>query len=282
MINKTMDLHIHSYYSDGTMSVSEILDAAIKNQVGILAIADHDMLDGTLELQSLCNTTKAPITYLSGIELNTLDSHENIHILGYGMDLSNPEFRNFVATNRMYLDDISFQLIRKMEAKYHHISKEDFQLFQYDRRKGGWKALHYFLEKGITTSLREGFYLYDLYDCPYHCVPFPSVPTAIEAIHAAGGIAVLAHPGVSIKETHPLTFSKKLLAFSEMGLDGIECYYTTHTADVTKQCLMLCEQKDLLTTVGSDCHGSFGNAKVGELQIPIHQLNLTKLNHFLI
>jgi DNA polymerase III alpha subunit len=152
MTEKTADLHIHSYYSDGTMSPEEIYKAALKNQVGILAITDHDILEGSRQLQVLCKGSD--IRYISGVELDALDQGVNVHILGYGVDLNKKDFVSFVKQNRIYLDTVNSKLIERMEKDYENISLADYNDYHYDRTKGGWKALHYLFKKGLTSNLR--------------------------------------------------------------------------------------------------------------------------------
>ncbi|HWT26716.1 MAG TPA: PHP domain-containing protein [Mobilitalea sp.] len=272
MTEKIADLHIHTYYSDGTMSPEEILNAALSKGVGVLAVTDHDVLDGTLELQRLCQNHD--IKYIPGVELDSLDQGNNIHILGYGMDGNNKEFKDFVNRNRVKLDTVNSMLIEKMQNDYDNISVADYSNYSYDRTKGGWKALHYLMDKGLTNSLREGFAFYPRYDCTYKCVDFLSVEEVCGYIHLAGGKAVLAHPGVSIKEEDIAVFEKEVRCYVSYGVDGIECYYPTHTQEITAVCLKICNEQDLLITCGSDCHGTFGFAEVGETNTPIHKLNL--------
>jgi predicted metal-dependent phosphoesterase TrpH len=108
-------------------------------------------------------------------------------------------------------------------------------------------------------------------------VDFPSIETVCENIHKAGGKAVLAHPGVTIKETDIDLFEKELRRLILSGPDGIECYYPTHTLEITQLCLKICRERDLLITSGSDCHGSFGTAEVGQMSTPIKLLQLGSL-----
>lgn len=280
MREKTADLHIHSYFSDGTMSPAEILKEAFDHNVGLIALTDHDMLEGSRELGELCQGID--IIYVPGVELNSLEEGLNYHILGYGIDINNQEFIDFVDKNRTMLFTVNSLLIEKMQNDYKNISIEDYNAYTYDRRKGGWKALHYLVEKGITNTLREGFALYTKYECYYDVVDFPSIRTVCECIHKAGGKAVLAHPGVSIKETDLTLFRNKLLKLLDYGLDGMECYYVTHTDEITRLCLTICNDRNLLITCGSDCHGSFGTAHVGDVNIPISMLSLGGISQLLI
>lgn len=272
MIDKIADLHIHSYYSDGTMAPEEILSEAVAKGVGLLAIADHDMLEGSMKLQKLCS--KYGIQYLPAVELDSLDNGIDIHILGYGMNLIDKDFCKFVEKNRILLEDVSIKLIEKMQVDFDFITLSDYSKYSYDRKKGGWKALNYFFEKGLTKSLKEGLKFYPQYGCFYDCVEFPSVGMVAQYIHNAGGKAILAHPGEVIRETDINSFREKALRLISYGLDGIECYYPSHTSDIVNVCLEICNDRNLLITAGSDCHGEFGGTEVGEMNIQIGQLNL--------
>jgi predicted metal-dependent phosphoesterase TrpH len=275
MFNKIADLHIHSFYSDGTMSPEDILAEALAKGVGLLSITDHDILEGSRELQRLCN--KQDIQCISGVELDSLDNGIDIHILGYGMNLSDDVFCAFVEKNRSLLEQVSIKLVEKMQQDYASINLEDYLKYTYDNRKGGWKALHYLMEKGLTKTLIDGCTFYPRYGCTYDCVEFPSVATVCQYIHNAGGKAVLAHPGVVIKQKDMDIFKNEVIQLVDLGLDGIECYYPTHTNDITKACVEICKDRNLLITSGSDCHGQFQDTEIGEMDMPIEQLNLGDL-----
>lgn len=272
MLKKIADLHIHSFYSDGTMSPKEILTTAFNNNVGLLAITDHDILDGSVELMKLCG--KYDIKYISGVEIDVIDSGINYHILGYGVNLEDKVFCDFIKENCILLEEVNIKLIEKMQNDYECITLLDYLNFTYDKRMGGWKALHYFVEKGLIKSLYEGFMLYSKYEHSYNCVQFPSIKLACKYIHNAGGKAILAHPGKVITKTNINDFKKELLRIINLDIDGIECYYPSHTEDITNVCIEICEDRNLLITCGSDCHGEFEDTEIGEMNIPIENLRL--------
>lgn len=276
MSHKYVDLHIHSYYSDGTMSPQEILDEAIKKNIGLLAITDHDILEGSMELLQLALNSNT-IKCISGVELDALDNGINFHILGYHVDLTNKDFTDFVHENRNCLEEINIRLIEKMQKDYSNINMSDYLSFTYDHRKGGWKTLHYFMEKGLTNSLIEGFELYMKYNNPNSTGNFPSIETVCQYIHKAGGKAILAHPGRVIKEDSLTKFKQMLQTIMSFGLDGIECYYPSHSEDITLACIDYCKRNNLIITSGSDCHGKFEKTEIGEMKIPIEELYLSEL-----
>lgn len=272
-MSKLVDMHIHSYYSDGTMSPKEILDTAISKNVRVIAITDHDVLEGSIELLELSKDYE-DIKCISGVEIDALEQGIYFHILGYNIDLVNEEFQNFIIENRNHLEKVNIKLIGKMEKDYEDISVKDYMNFTYDRKLGGWKALHYFMEKGLTHSLLDGFSIYRKYEHTYSCVAFPDMGTVCQLIHNAGGKAILAHPGRVLKGSDVDVFSHEVKRFLPFGLDGIECYYPTHSKEITDACLAICKDNKLLITCGSDCHGEFEDTQIGENQVALEQLNL--------
>ena len=94
---------------------------------------------------------------------------------------------------------------------------------------GGWKALHYFVEKGLTSNLSEGLQIYSQYNHSYTCVSFPSIKKVCDKIHNAGGKAILAHPEKVIKSRDLIEFKDAILDIITKGVDGIKCYYPSHS-----------------------------------------------------
>ena len=270
------DLHIHSFYSDGSMSPEEIIQAAVANGVGVLAIADHDLIQGSILAQKLCHNNG--IHYIPAVEIGTLDNGVNFHILAYGFDIHNAMFRDFLSHTRFMLDERSVKLIERMQADYPDFSFEDFDRFAYDRRLGGWKALHYFMAKGLISSLMEGIQFYPKYGVGFSSAGFSTIAATAYRVKCAGGYSVLAHPGETIDTSDISKFKQELKRMISYGLDGIECYYPSHSEAVTQACLDICNKHDLLITVGSDCHGTFSKPRrVGEMNIHIDQLKLKNL-----
>ncbi len=251
------DLHVHSFYSDGTFSPQQILKIAEDCGVGLLAVADHDTFEGSAKLCAICGDSD--VQCIPAAEITCSENGHQVHVLCYRPDLTNVRFTDFVAEGRKKLDLMSVRLIEKMEKSGLNVSIEEFEEFEYDRSGGGWKALHYFVKKGLTDTLFDGFPLYDIYGCGYETAGFPSVKTAVEKIHSAKGIAIIAHPGVSIQTEDKNLFMSELQQFVSYGADGIECFYPEHSAEISDMCERLCDEKGLLKTCGSDCHGNFNS-----------------------
>lgn len=273
-INYT-DLHIHSNHSDGSYSPEEILDIAIEKKMSIISITDHNTLDGSRELMNLCQHKN--ITCIPGVELDAIHAGINYHILGYGVDLNNDTFESFTNHNNNLLEEVNISLIRKMEPEYNCISLNDYSNFTFQKKDGGWKTLYYFLSLGLTSNLTDGFKYYAKYNHSYTCVGFPDITTVCEQIHKAGGVAVIAHPGRVIKNVTITEFEQELRSLLSFPIDGIECYYPSHSEEITNSCLVICKENNLLITGGSDCHGTFEDTRIGHMKITQKNLSLRDL-----
>lgn len=290
---QTVDLHIHSSVSDGTVNPENIPQEVQKRGVSVYAVCDHDFVEAdrilaeagheaTRPSEAVCRAAEivfgaagTPVR-IDGVELNSLYKNNDTHILGLGVDTRNEAFLKFVAQDRKMLDDISVVLLERMQKDGYEISFDEFERYDYDHTKGGWKTLYYLVDKGFAADVSEAMGLYAKYDAGYDCVAFPSVPEAIAAIHAASGVAILAHPGVTLKRYGRENFEKEFLELMQFDFDGVECYYSTHRGYVKNFCLDYCEEHDLLITSGSDCHGSFSKPKIGDPGTRLSQVRLCK------
>ncbi len=275
MAGKYADLHIHSYYSDGTMSPEEIVREARLQGVGLIAVCDHNVTEGSRQVRELC--ARQGIGYIPAVEIDTQDNGMDCHIIGYGVDLDDTDFVRFIKNNRELLDNISVKLVRKMSTDYADISLTGYADFSYDKRLGGWKCFHYLVSKGLAETLKDALEIYERYECSLSTVDFPPIREAISEVHKAGGYAVLAHPGVTITYSGVGDFSGELKRLVGLGIDGAECYYPAHTEEITLEALRICRASGLIITAGSDCHGAFGKARIGEMGITTDKLELRDL-----
>lgn len=269
------DLHIHSIYSDGTMTPEEIIRDARARGVKLISVCDHNEIHGTLEAAALARS--AGLKCICGVEMDALYQETDIHILSYGADFAHGELLSCIRRTRARLDEMSDELLRRMTRDYPQLDCTEYERFVHDVRRGGWKMLQYLLYKGVTSSLKEGLDLYGRYGVHYASAGFDAAETVIACIHCAGGRAILAHPGVVFSTDSIRCFRKQVEAAMELGLDGIECYYPRHSPGVTRTLLEICAQKGAMITAGSDCHGAFNRNQIGQTRTPIDALRLDGL-----
>jgi predicted metal-dependent phosphoesterase TrpH len=273
--NYFVDMHTHSYYSDGTVSPQEIADLAEAAGVQVLAIADHVSLTGAKELQRIC--TNRSLHAISAVELYSKDRQTDYHILAYGFDLQDEDFQRFVNRNESDLSELNTRLMARMENDFSEISMDEFADFTYPREWGGWKVLQYLRSKGLVETIVDTIQYYKQYDCAHASADFSTIAEICQAIHKANGYAVIAHPGIKIKYFDLDEFRSELLRLIDFGLDGVECFYPAHSLELTQVCVDICNERELLITSGSDFHGGFGKTEIGQLQTEIAKVKLGKL-----
>ena len=269
------DLHIHSKYSDGSMTPEEIVRVAKASNVSLISVCDHNVVQGTLEILPIAE--KMGVRAIPGCEIDAIYDDRDIHILCYNADFSDERLMGKIRRARMILDDMSTELLKRMIRDYPRLSLEDYEAFQHDFTKDGWKMLQYMKERHVTPDLKSGFPMYDKYGVTYAAAGFDSMESIISAIHEAGGKAVFAHPGVIFEEDRLDVFEKKVRQVLEMGMDGIECYYPKHPGGMTRRLREICMEKNLIITAGSDCHGAFNHNEIGQTRTPLDKLALNGL-----
>ena len=254
------DLHMHSYYSDGTMSPREIVEDAKKRNVQLIAITDHNVLDSYTELKEAAE--EFGIKVIRGVEIDARFEDIVVHILAYNFE-DNENLFNLVHKAKNELLETSIELIKRMEKDYENISSEDYEAYDYDKRKGGWKGIHYLFDRGITSELFEGVKYYGKYKCGHEYFDYPTVEEVVKAVHEANGYVVLAHPCNYYKNNTKEEVLEKLEKFKSIGIDGVECYYPANSEMMTETCVEFCKNNDMIITVGSDSHGEFGAVSKG-------------------
>lgn len=275
-----VDLHIHTYYSDGTMSPKEVVADAKNKNLGIISITDHDVLDSYQEFKE--ESEKAGIIAIRGVEIDAIFEGHLVHLLAYKFN-DNEKFFELIHNAKEKLLETSIELIRRMENEYDNISLEDYNSYEYDRRKGGWKGIHYLLERNITEGLFEGVKYYGKYECGHEKFDFPSVKEVCDITHEAGGYVVLAHPCNYYKDKTKEEILEKFEILKGLGIDGIECYYPANSELMTETSLEFCNKNNMIITAGSDGHGDFGAVSkgveyyIGAINKDSSVLNINKL-----
>lgn len=275
-----VDLHIHTYYSDGTMSPKEVVEDAKRKNLGIIAITDHDVLDSYEELK--VEAEKAGIIAIRGVEIDSIFEGHLVHLLAYKFE-DNEKLFKLINHAKEQLLETSIELIRRMENDYEGISLEDYNSYEYERRKGGWKGIHYLHDRKITEGLFDGVKFYGKYDCGHEKFAFPSVGEVCNTVHDANGYVVLAHPCNYYSNKNKEEILEKLEILKSLGIDGVECYYPANSGLMTNTCLEFCKDNNLIITAGSDGHGDFGAVSkgieyyIGAINKDSEILNINKL-----
>jgi len=240
-----INLHSHSRFSDGTLTPRKLADAASKAQIRYFSLTDHDNCFGWEELEP--RLKELGIHYLYGIELST-SLHDNLHILGYGLNLKDPVFLARLEDFRSRRLSRIKKIIGLLKEQGLDISFEELNITN-GHSYGRPHIADLMRSKGFVKTRQTAFEKYIAYGKPAYSPPCgPCIEEAIKTIKDAGGIAVLAHPGV-VKNI------LELAKWKDMGLDGIEAFYPAHTSVLTREFLALAKTHGLLVTAGTDYHG---------------------------
>lgn len=222
-----VDLHLHTCRSDGACSPAEMVRRAAGAGITVLAIADHDVLTGSLEAAPLCEA--AGLTLVPAVEMSTLFSplRATVHVLAYRPDFSCPAFAAAVEHGRRTLNEMSDALIERLSREDGRVSLSDFRAFPELCPQGGWKALYYLTARGVCRRLTDALPLYARFGITYEAAGFFETEKVVSIIHQAGGLAVLAHPPSTFRAQgaleDPDALEDCVRQALACGFDGIEC-----------------------------------------------------------
>ena len=248
----TVDLHTHSHFSDGTSTPQEVVHAALKKGVQLFALTDHDTTDGIEQARVLAQEHK--LRFVSGVEISTCD-HDHLHFTGYNIDVTDAGFQTFLANNRSARRKRIEQIVKQLQTAGVEITCEDV----FSRAANTVSRAHVadtLKAKGYAPSRQVAFRKYLLEGQPGYVPAIgASAAESIRQIKKAGGLAVIAHPGM-------VTEHWDFPAWVEAGLDGIEVYYPAHSFAMRQELTALADKYGLLITAGSDYHGPKGGRSV--------------------
>lgn len=271
------DLHLHSYYSDGTQSPEQIARTAASHGIGLMSVTDHNLRAAYPEAEDACR--KAGLRLLPGVEVDCTLGELQLHVLAYRAAPDDPALNALLDDLCDIYEQKSVDMLQKLSGTDPRIRMDEYAAFRRDRTLGGWKGLDYLRKKGYTVVYPDCMRLYRGIDW---CRPLPDLDTVCRLVHAAGGKTVVAHPGDRLPK-EPEAFRAALNALYEHGIDGAECYYPSHSPRVTEDCLNFCRKNGLLITAGSDSHGGFARLvsgvcyDIGTVAVEESELNLNGL-----
>ena len=255
---KRIDMHTHTNRSDGDKSPMELVRHAIKNNVSVLGITDHDTIEGIKEINRTDYlVVDSGISIIDGIELSAKMDKGRMHILGYNIDKENTSLNN--KTNQLKTISINtlLSLIEILKKEYNIIfSYDDIkQLINSNHNLGRPDLARLLIKNGFVTSVDEAFikYLNHAHDKLGKNKKGIPKEECLELITKSGGIPVLAHPKtLKLSEKELLILIKEMINY---GLRGIEVYHSTNTPEEVKMYLDIANKYDLLISGGSDYHG---------------------------
>jgi predicted metal-dependent phosphoesterase TrpH len=259
-LNKLADLHLHTYFSDGTFSPAQLVEEAKKAGLCCIAVTDHDCVLG---IGPTIECAGSSLEVIPGIELTAeIDSNE-LHILGYFIDRDSPPLLaeliqiNEIRKNRVH------EILDKLKKLGVNLDPQDVFSIAGQGSVGRLHIARAMYNKGIVSNIYEAFNRYIGNKGPAYVGKFSLIPQeAIKLILEAKGVPVLAHP-------HNSACDEFIPSFVRAGLKGLEVYYPEYSEPIISYYLQIANKYGLLLTGGSDCHGDAKpDVKLGKISIP--------------
>lgn len=264
MAAPTFDLQSHSSWSDGALPPAEVVERAAAAGVEVLSLTDHDAIDGTAE--ALDAAAGFGIRLITGVEISAIDpAGEDLHILGYGIDHRDPLLLERLTTYRADREARAVRMIDALVELGFAVDTDEID----ERRAAGLPigrphiaaAVHQhpanaarLRDEGLAGNPSDVLVAYLIEGTPaYRSRELPGVTEAIDVIHAAGGVAVWAHPFWDVDAYERV--EQTLRRFAAVGLDGVEAFYIEHDREQTVFLAGLADELGLLTTGSADFHG---------------------------
>ena len=247
-----VDLHNHSYYSDGVLSPTEIVRLADEANCNLFALTDHDTTDGLAEAQQMAD--KLSVNLVSGVEISAFWRNMTIHIVGLGVDVDNDILQDGLVHNQQLRKErakkISLGLwragIKDALEKTQALSKTDMltrtHFAQMLIREGHCKDMKSVFRRYLTGKKPGGVR-----------VEWKNIDEVVGWIHTAGGQAIIAHP-FRYQMTHT-KIKNMFIEFKEVYGDGVEVVTAASTDEEINLSNQWAEENKLLSSCGSDFHG---------------------------
>ena len=252
-----VDFHMHSIYSDGVKSPEELLRHALDCNLSMMALTDHDEIDGIKALRTAQEQLdpEKTIKIINGCEFSADYKDKSIHILGYRFDETNKEIRDFIEYFKSKREERIDEIIRRCNNAGYFISKDELlKKFPKTQAYGRPHIGQLLIDGGYAKDINDVFKDILRKDSPCYVPKVKiEVPYIIDIIHKAGGLAVMAHPKLVTSDEYVV----EMLAYD---FDGMEVYHTKHNDDDVKRYKALAKEHNLFITGGSDYHGIPGKA----------------------
>jgi predicted metal-dependent phosphoesterase TrpH len=255
----SIDLHIHTTASDGTFTPEQVVSHAHQLELKAIAITDHDTLAGSKE--ALRSGIPPSLGFLTGVEISSTPppfypGSGSFHLLGYSIRLDDPKLNRTLEKLQQARKKRNPAIINRLNELGISITLDEVRREAGQGQLGRPHIAQLMVKKGAVASIDEAFDRFLGTGKPAYvdkqrveCVK------AIEIILSAGGVPVLAHPGLLDYKTEN-QLDELIGKLKKTGIQGVEVFYSGHTPDQTRLYAELAKRHDLLMTGGSDFHGA--------------------------
>jgi predicted metal-dependent phosphoesterase TrpH len=248
-----IDLHCHSNVSDGTLSPAELARRAAANRVDVWALTDHDEVSGIPEARAAAQDLG--LHFVAGVEISITFAGKTVHIVGLDIDEQHPDLYEGLRSVREGRVQRAHSIAAQLELTgLSHVFEGALKYADNPSLIGRTHFARYLVELGVQPTVSEVFRHYLVEGKPGF-VPhrWTTLQEAVSWIRAAGGRAVIAHPGRYAFDQ--MQFDALLSEFIALGGEGIEVVTGSHTPDQFDEYAVLARRTGLLASRGSDFHG---------------------------
>jgi predicted metal-dependent phosphoesterase TrpH len=247
MIEGKADLHIHTNASDGKYDPEEVIRLAAKAGLKAVAITDHDTYDGYFRAKAAGSDLGVEV--IPGIEITADYKGRECHILGYGFETGNAGFKQFVQAQKKRRYNRAKKMLSNLQKFGYDITIDEIFAEYGTMNLSRNHIAGLMVKKGYTTNTKAVFEKWLGNNGPaYYKIEYESVAAVIEIIKKAGGLSVLAHPGIYY-------LPEDIDYLIKNGINGMECIHPSHNYELQKQYRDICLTHGLIETGGSDFHG---------------------------
>lgn len=249
----SLDLHIHSTFSDGTLSPTALVELAKAKGLTAISITDHDTMEGTGE--ALVASSRVGLEVVPGIEMSAVLEEQHVHLLGYFLDTEDATLQAELASIQAARIARNQEMIEKLGKLGVPVSMEEVLRKSTVGQAGRPHIAQVLVEKRFAASMDDAFARFLKRGAAAY-VPRKVLEagSAITLIADAGGIPVLAHPATIDNSLRKIPAIVEQLV--TLGLGGLEVFYPVHSAKNQKQLTALAARYGLVVTGGSDYHGT--------------------------
>lgn len=242
------DLHIHTNTSDGDLSPEELINKVSKKNLQIIAITDHDTINGYLDAKKFA--AEKEIELIPGAEISTVWNRRELHVLGYGFDEEDDDFLRLIANQKRARRRRMKAIVEVLQGEGIDIDYDEVRAESHPGNIGRPHAASVLIQKGYVASVSEAFIRYlSTKKITGIKTEYAVLEDVISIVHEAGGVLSIAHPG-------PLYTQSEMKELLKHPFDGIECIHPSHSYKVQKMFLDMAKSNNLLITGGSDFHGT--------------------------
>lgn len=277
-MNSFIDMHMHSTASDGKDSPSVLLGKIRQMGIRCFSVTDHDTIDGTKEMEQLAVGDDS-VHFIRGIEFSCITPISKCHILGYSYDWDSGAFIEILEKGKTMRCQKLEQRLMFLRDKYGIVfSNMDLTEMRNMGSVGKPHMADLMVKMGLADSVGEAITKY-INGCPTMESRLPA-NEVIDAIHAANGISVWAHPlgGVGEQRLGEELFHEQLKFLMDAGLKGLECHYSRYNHDEIDFLVNCANKHGLYISGGSDYHGRKDYPGIGTLNAesePIQESEIT-------